>query len=131
MSSATLTRRVYGGDDATTADFKMCRTVLHAWEFFNPLGMPEPLPGRYRFSFRCVRCNTERHDQINIRTHALESREYRYPDGYQLEKGVERPSREDWRGELFDSMRAKLLEEHAIAVEVATRSAARRKSKAA
>jgi hypothetical protein len=52
-----------------------------------------------RFSLRCVRCTTERHDVIDA-LGDLSQREYHYPDDYRLAKD-ETPSRQAMRLDLL------------------------------
>jgi hypothetical protein len=66
----------------------------------------------WRFSLRCTRCTTERHDVI-ARSGHVNGRRYIYPDGYQYAKG-ERPSRDELRNDLYSRLRAKLAKSHAI-----------------
>jgi hypothetical protein len=96
----------------------MCRTVGHAWDQFYPQGMLPPSFG-WRFSLRCTRCTSERHDLVSPTDGTLLSRAYYHADGYRLEKGVERPTREELRSDLFQRIREDLRKNQQIAIAVA------------
>jgi hypothetical protein len=79
-------------------EYEKCRIWGHAWEDFTPAGRRPPGWGE-RFSLRCVRCATERHDVIDA-LGDLSQREYHYPDDYRLAKD-ETPSRQAMRLDLL------------------------------
>lgn len=81
----------------TADDFNACKGPLrHSWEQFAPINMRRPTFGK-RLSVICTRCTTERHDLISTFDGALLQREYRYPDGYRLTPGEQRPTANDRR----------------------------------
>ncbi len=100
----TTTRRRPG----SAADFLTCRTLGHAWD-------PIPADGPARgggdpWWLRCVRCATERHDDLNWMTGELVARRYVYPDGYAVD-------RDDWDvAPTRQDFRRMLLTEHLHAV---------------
>lgn len=85
--------------------FLQCRTYSHSWEEITP---PE-FSGRaarwgFRFSLRCTRCGSERHDVIDGQG-GLSVRTYNYAHGYREVSGEEfdaPPSRADFRLLLAD-----------------------------
>lgn len=99
-----MARRPRRSEDA----FLQCRTYNHAWDRFNPIDLDAPWYG-WRLSLRCMRCSTERHDNIAYGTGEVMGRRYIYAEGYQYagEKD-ERPSKEEFREELFTKLRAQL-----------------------
>ena len=107
MSPAAVRVR---GADTTDDAFVRCRTYSHAWDEFYPIDMEAPWYG-WRLSLRCMRCGTERHDNIAHGTGQMMGRRYMYPEGYQ-NKGEDRPTKEVFREELFERLRSQ-LEEHA------------------
>ena len=84
-------------------EYEKCRTWGHAWEDFIPHGK-RPSGWGSRFSLRCVRCATERHDVIDS-IGQLSSRQYEYPEDYKLAKD-ETPTRAEFRLDLLRQMRA-------------------------
>jgi hypothetical protein len=85
-----------------SAEYERCRTWGHAWEDFVPFGK-RPQGWGMRFSLRCIRCTTERHDLIDT-LGQLSSRQYVYPDDYSLAKD-ETPTRAELRLDLLRKMR--------------------------
>lgn len=71
------------------SEFLFCRTVLHAWEESVADDLEKPGDG-WRFSLKCMRCETRRHDVISYTTGELVRRTYDYPDGYKLDETVTR-----------------------------------------
>ena len=85
-------------------DFVKCRSWGHEWDTFTPLG--RRASWGLLLSLRCVRCGTERHDTIDMNGD-LSTREYKYPDGYQLvrPKDSERISAAELRLEVLRRLR--------------------------
>ena len=83
-------------------EYEKCRVWGHAWEDFIPDGKRQPGWGS-RFSLRCVRCATERHDVID-HLGDLSQRQYVYPDDYRL-AADETPSRSSLRLDLLSDLR--------------------------
>ena len=110
--------RVRGGNQPNTVDFHDCRTFGHSWDRYFPQNMERP-PFGWRLSLRCTRCTCERHDLISPINGEVMARSYYWPEGYLMDKGVERPSREDLRVEMFRSLRAQLREHNQIALATA------------
>lgn len=83
-------------DGLESYKFIGCREVGHAWE---PGGFDER-PGTFGVArvLKCLRCPASRHDIYNYRGELL-SRQYKYPDGYQIKGGGF--TRTDFREELF------------------------------
>jgi hypothetical protein len=101
-------RRRRGGDGD-----ELCKALSqHAWEIFTPINMDAPWYG-WRLSLRCVRCGTERHDNLSYATHQLLSRRYMHPEGYLYEKG-ERPTRQEFQEDLFTKLRGQLRESQGL-----------------
>lgn len=82
-------------------EYEKCRTWGHAWEDF----IPDKRGSGWgsRFSLRCIRCATERHDVIDS-LGELGSRQYIYPDDYKLARD-ETPTRAQLRLDLLKDMR--------------------------
>jgi hypothetical protein len=97
-----------------TDAYLRCRTYGHAWDEFAPIEMESPWYG-WRLSLRCIRCSTERHDNIAYTTGFVMGRHYIYPDDYQM-VGLkdERPGKEVFREELFTKLRAQLVSSNAL-----------------
>ena len=95
---------------ATSLDdaFIKCRNYLHAWDEFYPIDLDPPMYG-YRLSLRCIRCGTERHDNIDFKGRVM-GRRYLYPEGYQ-QRGVPKV---EFREALFNRLRAKLEEANQV-----------------
>lgn len=83
-------------------EYEKCRVWGHAWEDFIPHGK-RPAGWGSRFSLRCVRCTTERHDVIDS-LGDLSAREYVYPDDYKMAKD-ETPTRQALRLDLLGDLR--------------------------
>lgn len=81
--------------DPQSYEFLTCREVGHAWD---PGGFDDR-KGTFGIAriLSCLRCPTQRHDIYGARG-ALISRQYKYPEGYQMPKG-ESLSRDEWRAE--------------------------------
>lgn len=79
-------------------EYERCRVFGHAWEDFIPSGK-RPAGWGSRFSLRCVRCTTERHDVIDA-LGDLAERQYVYPDDYKLARD-ETPTRQSLRLDLL------------------------------
>jgi hypothetical protein len=94
------------------AIFLRCRAYGHSWDEFFPDDMEQPWYG-WRLSLRCVRCGTERHDNIDFKG-AMMSRRYIHPLGYLTRKGDAKPTRTEFREELFISLRARLEKINAV-----------------
>jgi hypothetical protein len=112
MSSAAVRVR---GADITDDAFVRCRTYNHAWDEFAPLDLQPPWYG-WRLSLRCIRCATERHDNYDFKGQIM-GRRYLYPDGYQT-KGDDRPTKQEFREELFVRLRKQLEQHHAVGGEI-------------
>lgn len=79
------------------SDFLTCRTLGHAWD---PIPADAPSKrGGDPWWLRCVRCSTERHDDLNWMTGELVGRSYVYPDGYAIDQDEWEvaPTRQDFR----------------------------------
>ena len=111
-------------DTPVTTAFSRCRSYGHAWEEFNPVDMYAPVYG-WRLSLRCLRCQTERHDNLDFKGRVI-GRRYIYPDGYR-QKGVPPVF---FREALFQSLRAKLEKANAIGEDVPEPARGRRKKAA-
>jgi hypothetical protein len=100
--------------------FLRCRTYGHAWDEFTPIDLEAPWYG-WRLSLRCIRCSTERHDNISYGTNVIMGRQYVYPDGYKIETGKDgdRPTKEIFRDELFTQLRSQLRENNQLGSEEA------------
>lgn len=79
-------------------EYERCRVFGHAWEDFIPAGKRPPGWG-HRFSLRCIRCTTERHDVIDA-LGDLSERQYVYPDDYRM-AADETPTRQSLRLDLL------------------------------
>lgn len=85
------------------ADYVLCRTLGHAWDI-----IPADAPGRRggdAFWLRCVRCLTERHDDVHYATGEMLGRRYVYQDSYRHafddSFADAAPTRQDYRRILF------------------------------
>lgn len=77
-------------------DWLPCHAGPHWME---PLPVPAgtPRPGGVVVAWwRCVRCTTERHDQLDPTTLQVVTRKYDWPDGYRAAAG-EAHSRGEWK----------------------------------
>lgn len=84
---------------ATAEEYLKCRTWGHSWDDFTPTEMRRPSFG-WRYSLRCVRCGTERHDLIGRLGDVL-SRQYIYPEAYKdAGIGTKGLARNEFRREL-------------------------------
>jgi hypothetical protein len=98
---------------ATGAEnYLRCRTYGHGWDEFTPIDLEAPWYG-WRLSLRCMRCGTERHDNISYGTGQVMGRQYVYPEDYQYH-GDDRPTKEVFREELFAKLRAQLKANNAL-----------------
>jgi len=88
-------------------EYEKCRTWGHAWEDFIPNGK-RPQGWGMRFSLRCERCHTERHDVIDS-IGELSQRQYVYPDDYRL-SADETPTRAQLRLDLLKDIRSQARE---------------------
>jgi hypothetical protein len=95
--------------------FLRCRSYGHSWDEFFPDDMEQPWYG-WRLSLRCVRCSTERHDNIGFNGQML-GRRYIYPPGYQTPKGDPKPERSVFREELFTHLRERLEKVNAVGAD--------------
>jgi hypothetical protein len=120
MATATAVADVA---DDTTVGFR-CRIYNHSWDEFFPIDLSPPTYG-WRLSLRCVRCGSERFDNLDFKGRLM-SRRYRYVEGYQ-QKGA--PPRSMFREALFEKLRGKLEEINSVGAEVPPPS--RRKKKVA
>jgi len=112
-------------DTSLDLTYLRCRSYGHAWDEFAPIDMEAPWYG-WRLSLRCLRCQTERHDNIDFKGKVM-GRRYIYPDGYQ-QKGVPKVI---FREELFSKLRAKLEKSNSIGQEVPEPVKTRSRKKAA
>jgi hypothetical protein len=96
---------------ASGDSMRLCQTIGHAWDEFFPIDMATPVYG-WRYSLRCTRCETERHDVIDA-VGRVNGRRYIYVEGYQYAKG-ERPTRDDLRQLMYQRIKNKLTKAHAI-----------------
>jgi hypothetical protein len=108
----TVVQRRVRGPDIEVEAFLKCRTYNHAWDEFYPIDLEQPWYG-WRLSLRCVRCQTERHDNIDFKGQVM-GRRYIYPPGYQQTEPGEKKDRTVFREELFDQLRARLAEVNGI-----------------
>jgi|SRR5882672_8063485 len=108
---ARASRQLRGADTGDEA-FIRCRTFSHAWDEFYPIDLAAPRYG-WRLSLRCMRCQTERHDNLDFKGRVM-SRRYLYVEGYQTPKGEEKPEKSYFREELFTRLRAQLEEHSAV-----------------
>lgn len=99
-------------DTSLDDTFVKCRSYGHGWDEFAPVDMDRPVYG-WRLSLRCVRCATERHDNIDFKGQVM-GRYYRYPDGYQ-QKGVPKVV---FREALFSKLRARLEKANQIGEDI-------------
>jgi hypothetical protein len=83
-------------------EYEKCRTWGHAWSDFIPHGKRPPGWGR-RFSLRCDRCATERHDVIDT-LGDLSTRQYVYPDDYHIARDA-KPTLQMMRLDLLRQIR--------------------------
>jgi hypothetical protein len=80
----------------------MCRTLGHAWT-----AIPATSSSRFGDAFwlQCVRCTTERHDDVSWMSGELLGRRYVYPDTYRhafdSQFADAAPTRQDYRRILF------------------------------
>lgn len=75
----------------------MCRTIGHAWD---EIGSGDP----NQWWLRCVRCSTERHDEVSWMTGELIGRRYVYQVEYRnafVDDFDVTPTRQDYRRMLF------------------------------
>lgn len=76
------------------ATFLRCRAYHHAWDDVDSLHwhptMGEPL------TLRCMRCGSERRDQIGYSTGELVTRRYVYTAGYLLGPDDDKPTHNDY-----------------------------------
>ena len=100
------------GRDISDDDFVRCRTYNHAWDQFYPIDLEPPWYG-WRLSLRCLRCQTERHDNYDFKGQIM-GRRYFYPDGYQT-KGEDKPTKQMFREELFSKLRDQLTSHSQVA----------------
>lgn len=82
-------------------EFVDCKTIGHSWYSIEANKNPKG-PGWYMM-VRCERCGTERADIVS-RYGALESRSYRYPEGFKRAKG-EGLSKVEWRVQFLARLR--------------------------
>jgi hypothetical protein len=94
------TGQVVSGDQVVR-----CRTYGHAWDEFTEGSLGPPMLD-WRLSLRCIRCSTQRHDEINL-LGEVGSRRYLYPEGYRSAVGEPRMTREDYRQALYERFRAR------------------------
>lgn len=99
-------------DTAIDKAYVRCRSYGHAWDEFAPIDLSAPVYG-WRLSLRCLRCSTERHDNIDFKGRIM-GRRYLYAEGYQQKGFIERPV---FREALFDNLRAKLEKIHQVGAE--------------
>lgn len=112
---ARASRQLRGADVGDDA-FIRCRTYSHAWDEFYPIDLAAPWYG-WRLSLRCMRCQTERHDNLDFKGRIM-SRRYIYAEGYQTPKGEEKPEKTFFREELFTRLRAQLEAHSAVGENV-------------
>lgn len=87
----------YQEPTATPNEWVACRGSRNHWMESIPVPVGEPRHnGTVNVWWRCVRCTTERHDQLNAFTLEVEGRRYLHPDGY-LETGEDKPTPATWR----------------------------------
>lgn len=107
--------------DRVDANYIRCRSYGHAWDEFAPVDMYPPTYG-WRLSLRCLRCTTERHDNMDFKGKVM-GRRYIYPDGY-AQKGVPKTV---FREALFSRLRAKLEKANAVGEDIPEPVKTRRK----
>jgi hypothetical protein len=110
-------------DTSLDESFIKCRNYLHAWDEFFPITLEPPMYG-WRLSLRCIRCGTERHDNIDFKGRVM-GRRYIYPQGY-AQKGVPKV---EFREALYLKLKAKL--DHANQVGAIPPEIAKRRSRKA
>lgn len=98
--------RATGRRSLLALEYEKCRTWGHAWEDFIPHGK-RPSDWGSRFSLRCERCHTERHDVIDA-LGRLSTRHYDYPEDYSMAKD-ETPTREALRLDLLRQIHGRRL----------------------
>jgi hypothetical protein len=80
------------------AAYVACRSLGHSWEQIpSTADAGRPHPNCVWLWLRCVRCGTERHDQVSLWDGGIAARAYAWPDGYK--HGADEPQlrRDDWR----------------------------------
>jgi|SRR5215831_6997076 len=92
--------------------FVRCRSYGHAWDEFAPIDLDAPTYG-WRLSLRCLRCGTERHDNLDFKG-KLMGRRYIYPQGYS-QKGITPVM---FREALFIKLRKQLEAANSIGADV-------------
>lgn len=83
-------------DISLPAKFLACRTLGHAWERIEAINF-EPTNGGLPLTLVCLRCKSERRDEVQSHTGRLLGRRMLYAEGYLLTRGVHRPLRQDYR----------------------------------
>ena len=105
-------------------EYQKCRTWGHAWEDFLPGVGKRPASWGRRFSLRCERCHTERHDTFDARGE-LSTRSYDYPSDYAC-SAEDRPELTQLRLSLVRELKEQThAKTHARAVRGKNRTAAR------
>jgi len=99
-------KRATGRRALLLVEYEKCRIWGHAWEDFIPSGK-RPSDWGARFSLRCERCHTERHDVIDVLGN-LSTRHYDYPEDYRM-SADETPSREALRLDLLKQIHGRRL----------------------
>ena len=82
-----------------------CRTYGHAWDEFTASDLGPPMLD-WRLSLRCIRCQTERHDEIDLLGN-VGARRYIYLDGYKTVVSEEKMTRYEYRQTLYERFRTK------------------------
>lgn len=76
-------------------EYAACRTLGHSWD-----QIPTPpewrAPGVVYLQLRCIRCTTERRDEISVNTGDVLGRRYEHAPGYLMHKD-DLMSRTTWR----------------------------------
>lgn len=79
----TAVAAFYQEPSGVPAEQVACRGSRHHWMESIPVPANEPrVRGTINVWWRCIRCGTERHDQLNAFSLDVEGRKYVYPQGY-------------------------------------------------
>lgn len=125
--ASSVAMRVRGGRNPSTQDFEMCRTIGHAWDQYYPVGYDRPDYG-WRLDLRCLRCTTERHSVIShITGELIGNHQYVWPEGYSIEKGEDRPTRDQLRAHLYVRISRELRMNNAVALAVVEANGVKRR----
>ena len=82
---------------------ELCHTLGHAWAVTSTLHQLDTI----QLELVCQRCATTRTDRFSPASGHLYRRGYKYPTGYLLAKGEERPTRDEFRLRLIAALRSR------------------------